>query len=87
LRFYELAANFLAMVQLASMRLWLRGVPRVNDRRVLEPTCLPSGCNRLRTILDFTRLLCYLPLMNRAVRNANRKHMTRFGWAVEGVAR
>jgi len=26
-------------------------------------------------------------LMNRSVHIANRKHMTRFGWAVEGVAR
>jgi len=25
--------------------------------------------------------------MNRSARFANRKHMTRFGWAVEGVAR
>jgi hypothetical protein len=41
----------------------------------------------LRTFLDFARLPWYSPLMNRAVRNANRKHMTRFGWAVEGVAR
>jgi hypothetical protein len=26
-------------------------------------------------------------IMKRSVRIANRKHMTRFGWAVEGVAR
>jgi hypothetical protein len=23
-----------------------RGAPQVNDRRVLDPTCLPSGCSR-----------------------------------------
>ena len=41
----------------------------------------------LRTSLDFARSPWYLHLMNRSVRIANRKHMTRFGWAVEGVAR
>jgi hypothetical protein len=32
-------------------------------------------------------LLWYLRLMIRLVRIVNRKHMTRFGWAVEGVVR
>jgi len=40
-----------------------------------------------RTSLDFARLLWYWRLMNRSVRIVNFKHMTRFGWAVEGVAR
>jgi uncharacterized protein YjiS (DUF1127 family) len=40
-----------------------------------------------RTILDFTRLLCYRTLMNTSVRNVTRKHMTRFGRAVKGVVR
>lgn len=39
------------------------------------------------TSLDVARLLWYLRLMIRLVRIVNRKHMTRFGWAVEGVAR
>lgn len=40
-----------------------------------------------RTILDLARPPCYPRLMNTSVRNAHRKNMTRFGWAVEGVAR
>ena len=45
------------------------------------------GSADLLAIVDFARLLWYLQFMNRSVRNSNRKHMTRFGWAVEGVAR
>lgn len=37
--------------------------------------------------LDLARCPWYLRLMIRSVRIVNRKHMTRFGWAVEGVAR
>jgi hypothetical protein len=37
--------------------------------------------------VDFARLPCYERRMNMFVRNVNRKHMTRFGWDVEGVAR
>jgi hypothetical protein len=51
------------------------------------PRCSPSGCNRPPHILDLARLLWYWGLMNRSVRIVNCKHMTRFGWAVEGVAR
>jgi hypothetical protein len=40
-----------------------------------------------RASLDLARLLWYWDLMNRSVRIANHKNMTRFGWAVEGVAR
>jgi hypothetical protein len=32
-------------------------------------------------------MLWYLRLMIRSLRNVNRKNMTRFGWAVEGVVR
>jgi hypothetical protein len=46
-----------------------------------------QDANDLRTSLDFARFLWYRDLMNRSVRIVNRKHMTRFGWAVEGVAR
>jgi hypothetical protein len=41
----------------------------------------------LRTSLDFVRSPWYWCLMNTSVRKVNFKHMTRFGWAVEGVAR
>jgi hypothetical protein len=40
-----------------------------------------------RTTLEFARLPWYSQPMNTSVRRANCKHMTRFGWAVEGVAR
>jgi hypothetical protein len=48
--------------------------------------CLQDAAD-LRAILDPARLLWYWQLMNRSVRNANRKHMTRFGRAVKGVVR
>jgi hypothetical protein len=41
----------------------------------------------LRTSLDFARLPWYWHRMSKSVRNVNFSHMTRFGWAVEGVAR
>lgn len=40
-----------------------------------------------RTSLDFARLPCYCSLMIKRSRIVNRNHMTRFGWAVEGVVR
>ena len=39
------------------------------------------------TSLDFVRSPWYLGMMIIAVRNVNRKHMTRSRWAVEGVVR
>lgn len=39
------------------------------------------------TSLDFRRSSWYQHVMNKSVRNFNSIHMTRFGWAVEGVAR
>ena len=39
------------------------------------------------TSLDFVRLSWYLGLMIKCVRKVNSMHMTRFGWAVGGVAR
>jgi hypothetical protein len=51
-------------------------------------TKLAERCDdQLSTFLDLARLLWYWCLMNRSVRIANCKNMTRFGWAVEGVAR
>jgi len=35
-----------------------RGMPRVNDRRVLKPMCLPSGCSRPPYIPWFLRDCC-----------------------------
>ncbi len=49
--------------------------------------CRLQDANDAGTSLDFARLLWYWRLMNRSVRIVNRKHMTRFGWAVEGVVR
>lgn len=41
----------------------------------------------LRTSLDFARLPWYPRFMIKSVRKVNSMHMTRFGWAVGGVAR
>lgn len=41
----------------------------------------------LRTSLDFVRLPWYWHRMIKSSRNLNCMHMTRFGWAVRGVAR
>jgi hypothetical protein len=40
-----------------------------------------------RTSLDFARSMWYLDVMMKSVRIDNRKLMTHFGWAVEGVVR
>jgi hypothetical protein len=57
-----------------------------SGRRVLERrACLQA--QRRRRFLDLARLPWYRRLMNTCVRNSNRKHMTRFGWAVGGVVR
>jgi hypothetical protein len=41
----------------------------------------------IATSLDFARLPWYSHHMIKSVRYVNLSHMTRFGWAVEGVAR
>jgi hypothetical protein len=63
------------------------------ESRSTEVSGLPRRGARLkdasdiRTSLDFARLLWYQRLMKRSVRIVNFKHTSRFGWAVEGVAR
>jgi hypothetical protein len=39
------------------------------------------------TSLDFAQSPWYLCLMTTSVCTVNRKHMSRFGWAMEGVVR
>lgn len=56
-------------------------------KRAPERGVHPQDATDLNTALDFARLLWYLPLMTKSVRNLNCIHMTRIGWAVEGVAR
>jgi hypothetical protein len=60
-----------------------RGVAAASSSR---RACL-EGAADLRWFLDLARLLWYSRRMNTSVRNSNRKHMTRFGWAVGGVVR
>jgi hypothetical protein len=47
----------------------------------------PQGATDIGTSLDFARLACYTRCMIKCSRTVNRNHMTRFGWAVEGVVR
>jgi hypothetical protein len=47
----------------------------------------PQDATDIHTSLDFARSLWYSRLMTKSVRNVNFMHMTRFGWAVEGVVR
>jgi hypothetical protein len=51
------------------------------------PLSSPAIASDTGTSLDFARSLWYLYLMIRLVRILDCKHMTRFGWAVEGVVR
>ena len=53
----------------------------------LERSARLQGAANLRTSLDFVQLPCYESLMIKSSRKVNFSHMTRFGWAVEGVAR
>jgi len=46
-----------------------------------------QGVGYFRTSLDFARFPCYWRRMIKCSRKVNFNHMTRFGWAVEGVAR
>lgn len=46
-----------------------------------------QAATNIRTSLDFARLPWYTRLMIKSVRKINCNHMTRFGWAVEGVVR
>ena len=46
-----------------------------------------QGAAGLRTSLDFARPSWYQPPMIKCSRKVNFNHMTRFGWAVEGVVR
>ncbi|WP_283805935.1 hypothetical protein [Bradyrhizobium japonicum] len=41
----------------------------------------------IRTSLDFALFPWYSRCMIKSSRTFNRNHMTRFGWAVEGVVR
>jgi hypothetical protein len=51
-----------------------------------QRTRLQDAADR-RTSLDFAGLPWYEPHMIKCTRNVNFSHMTRFGWAVEGVVR
>ena len=59
--------------------------PRETSRQ-LRRTRLEDA-NSAGTSLDLVRCSWYLGLMIRSVRIANRKHMSRLCWAVEGVVR
>ena len=61
---------------------------RISWRRIRSAEARsPSGCSRLSHILDCARSVWYLDMMIKSVRIDNRKLMTHFGWAVEGVVR
>ena len=46
-----------------------------------------QDADKIYTTLDAARVPWYLDSMIKSARFLNCKHMTRFGWAVEGVAR
>ena len=74
------------------MPVLLQRLPAEDDPRALQVHPPKRGA-RLKdvgspsTSLDFARLPCYSQLMTKCSRTVNRNHMTRFGWAVEGVVR
>jgi hypothetical protein len=59
----------------------------VQGEEIRERGARPQDATDIHASLDFARLLWYSRLMIKSVRNINSMHMTRFGWAVEGVAR